>query len=55
MDLTVQWVDKVRNDVATGVFLGILRKRGQALEQRMVQVLMVGPELAVKASVGAVR
>ena len=55
VDLTIKWVDKIRNHAMTTVLLRILKKLVRALEQRMVQVLMIGRELAVKASVIAVR
>ncbi len=55
VDLTILWVDKIRNNSMTKVLLRILKKLVQALEQRTVQVLMVGKRLAVNASRIAVR
>ena len=55
VDLTILWVDKIRNNSMTKVLLRILKKLVQALEQKMVQVLMVGKRLAVNASRIAVR
>jgi len=54
VDLTIRWVDKVRNHTMAKVLLRILGKLAQALEQGMARVLTVGRELALKASVLAV-
>ena len=55
VDLTIRWVDKIRNHTMTKVLLRILAKLAQAMEQGMARVLVVGRELALRASVLAVR
>ena len=55
VDLTIRWVDNVRNCTMARVLLRILGKLVQALEHGMAQVLTVGRELALKASELAVR
>ncbi len=55
VDLTIRWVDNVRNSTMARVLLRILGKLVQALEHGMAQVLTVGRELALKASELAVR
>ena len=55
VDLTIRWVDNVRNCTMARVLLRILGKLVQALEQGMVRVLTVGRELALRASELAVR
>jgi hypothetical protein len=50
VDLTIRWVDRVRNGTMARVLLRILRKLAQALEQGMARVLAVGRELALRAS-----
>ena len=55
VDLTIRWVDNVRNSTMARVLLRILGKLVQALEQGMVRVLTVGRELALRASELAVR
>jgi hypothetical protein len=55
VDLTIRWVDKVRNRTMTSVLLRILGKLAQAMQQGMVRVLAVGRELALRASEWAVR
>jgi hypothetical protein len=54
VDLTIRWVDKIRNRTMTSVLLRILGKLAQAMQQGMARVLLVGRELALKASVLAV-
>src|SRR5205809_310218 len=54
VDLTIRWVDKVRNRTMARVLLRILEKLAHALERDMAQVLVVGRELAWKASESAV-
>ncbi len=55
VDLTIRWVDNVRNSTMARVLLRILGKLVQALEHGMARVLTVGKELALKASELAVR
>ena len=55
VDLTIRWVDNVRNCTMARVLLRILGKLVQALEHGMVRVLTVGRELALRASELAVR
>ena len=55
MDLTIRWVDNVRSGRMTETLLRILVKLARAMEQGMARVLEVGRELALKASVLAVR
>jgi hypothetical protein len=50
VDLTIRWVDKVRNGTMARVLLRILKKLAQALEQRMARILWVGRALAGRAS-----
>lgn len=50
LDLTIRWVDKVRNQTMTKVLLRILEKLSRAMNQRMAQVLTVGKRLALRAS-----
>jgi hypothetical protein len=54
VDLTIRWVDKIRNRTMTSVLLRILGKLAQAMRQGMARVLAVGRELALRASVLAV-
>ena len=55
VDLTIRWVDNVRNCTMARVLLRILGKLVQALEHGMARVLTVGRELALRASELAVR
>src|SRR2546427_12370297 len=55
LDLTIRWVDNVRSGRLTETLLPILMKLAQAMEQGVAQVLVVGRELALRASVFAVR
>jgi len=55
VDLTIRWVDNIRNRTMARVLLRILGKLVQALEHGMARVLTVGKELALKASELAVR
>ena len=55
VDLTIRWVDNVRNSTMARVLLRILGKLVQALEHGMARVLTVGRELALRASELAVR
>jgi len=55
LDLTIRWVDNVRSGRLTETLLPILMKLAQAMEQGVAQVLVVGRELALRASVLAVR
>ncbi len=50
MDLTIRWVDKVRSGRMARVLLRILLKLARAMEQGMAKVLMMGRELAIRAS-----
>ena len=50
VDLTIRWVDKIRNRTMTSVLLRILGKLAQAMQQGMVRVLGRGREMALKAS-----
>ena len=50
VDLTIRWVDNVRNRTMTKVLLRILGKLAHALEQSMARVLAIGKELALNAS-----
>ncbi len=54
VDLTIRWVDRVRSRRLTETLLRILVKLARAMEHGMGRVLMVGRELAVRASVLAV-
>lgn len=55
VDLTIRWVDEVRNQTMTSVLVRILEKLSRAMQQGMARVLLVGRELALRASVLAVR
>ena len=55
LDLTIRWVDNVRSGRLTETLLRILVKLARAMEQGMVRVLLVGRELAFRASLMAVR
>jgi hypothetical protein len=55
LDLTIRWVDNVRSARLTETLLRILVKLARAMEQGMARVLVVGRELALRASVLAVR
>ena len=55
LDLTIRWVDNVRSGRLTETLLRILVKLARAMEQGMARVLVVGRELALRASVLAVR
>jgi hypothetical protein len=55
LDLTIRWVDNVRSARLTEMLLRILVKLARAMEQGMARVLVVGRELALRASVLAVR
>ena len=55
LDLTIRWVDNVRSGRLTEMLLRILVKLARAMEQGMARVLVVGRELALKASLLAVR
>ena len=55
MDLTIRWVDNVRSGRLAELLLRILVKLARAMEQGMARVLLVGRELALQASVLAVR
>jgi hypothetical protein len=50
VDLTIRWVDRVRNRTMAKVLLRILEKLTHALKQGMAQVLAIGKGLALKAS-----
>ena len=50
VDLTMKWVDKVRNSTMAKVLLRILEKLVLALEQGMAKILRSGRLLALKAS-----
>jgi hypothetical protein len=50
VDLTIRWVDKIRNRTMTSVLLRILGKLAQAMQQGMARVLILGRELALRAS-----
>ena len=54
VDLTMRWVDRVRNDTMARVLLRILEKLALALEQGMARILGAGRLLALKASTIAV-
>ena len=54
LDLTIRWVDNVRSGRLTEMLLRILAKLARAMEQGMARVLVVGRELALRASVLAV-
>ena len=54
LDLTIRWVDNVRSRRLTETLLRILVKLAQAMEQGTARVLVVGRELALRASVLAV-
>jgi len=54
LDLTIRWVDNVRSGRLTETLLRILLKLARAMEQGMSRVLVVGRELALRASVLAV-
>jgi hypothetical protein len=54
VDLTIRWVDKIRNRTMTNVLLRILGKLARAMQQGMVRVLTLGRELALRASLLAV-
>jgi hypothetical protein len=55
LDLTIRWVDDVRSGRLAETLLRILVKLARAMEQGMARVLVVGRELALRASVLAVR
>jgi hypothetical protein len=55
LDLTIRWVDNVRSGRLTEMLLRILVKLARAMTQGMARVLVVGRELALRASVLAVR
>jgi len=55
LDLTIRWVDNVRSARLTETLLRILVKLARAMEQGMARVLVIGRELALRASVLAVR
>src|SRR5947209_16157317 len=55
LDLTIRWVDNVRSRRLTETLLRILVKLARAMEQGMSRVLVVGRELALRASVLAVK
>jgi hypothetical protein len=55
LDLAIRWVDNVRSGRLTETLLRILAKLARAMEQGMARVLMVGRELALQASLLAVR
>ena len=55
LDLTIRWVDNVRSGRLTEMLLRILAKLARAMEQGMARVLVIGRELALRASVLAVR
>ncbi len=50
VDLTIRWVDNVRNKKMAEVLLRILGKLAQAVQQGMARVLALGRELALRAS-----
>ena len=54
LDLTIRWVDNVRSGRLRETLLRILVKLARAMEQGMSRVLVVGRELALRASVLAV-
>ncbi len=54
LDLTMRWVDKVRSGRMTETVLRILLKLVRAMERGIGRVLVVGRELALRASVLAV-
>ncbi len=54
VDLTIRWVDRVRSGRLAETLLRILVKLARAMEQGMARVLMVGRELALRASMLAV-
>jgi len=54
-DLTIRWVDNVRSGRMRETLLRILLKLARAMEQGMARVLVVGRELALRASELAVR
>ena len=54
VDLTMRWVDKVRNGTMARVLLRILEKLALALEHGMARILGTGRLLALKASETAV-
>src|SRR3989442_5564112 len=55
LDLTIRWVDNVRSGRLREMLLRILVKLARAMEQGMARVLVVGRELALRASELAVR
>jgi hypothetical protein len=55
LDLTIRWVDNVRSRRLTEMLLRILGKLARAMEHGMTRVLLVGRELALQASVLAVK
>ncbi len=54
VDLTIRWVDRVKSGMLARVLLRILVKLARAMEQGMGRVLVVGRELALRASCLAV-
>ena len=55
LDLTIRWVDNVRSGRLTEMLLRILVKLARAMEHGMARVPVVGREMALRASVLAVR
>ena len=55
LDLTIRWVDNVRSGRLREMLLRILVKLARAMEQGMARVLVVGRELALRASALAFR
>ena len=53
--MTIRWVDNVRSGRLTMTLLRILVKLVRTLEQGVTRVLVVGRELALKASRFAIR
>ena len=54
VDLTIRWVDRVKNKAMTTTLLRILAKLACTLNKGMERVLGVGRELALRASILAV-
>ena len=54
VDLTIRWVDKVRNEAMAKVLVRILEKLVHQLEFNMVRALSTGKEAAFRASFLAV-
>src|SRR5947209_19081727 len=55
LDVTIRWVDNVRSGRLTEMLLRILVKLARAMEHGMARVPVVGREMALRASVLAVR